>query len=95
MQCGTKSEILDCIAPTEIHTRVKPNTTAVILEGSVLVRQIRPGYAVTTMCDYADKNFLPHVQGWFDSHLRVDVVFDTYKLGSIKGATLEMRGTWM
>ncbi len=42
MHLDTKSEILECIAPTEIQTCVKPETTAAILEGSVIVRQVRP-----------------------------------------------------
>ncbi len=53
MHLDTKSEILECIAPTEIQTRVKPDTTAAILEGAVIVRQVRPRSS-PTMSDNAD-----------------------------------------
>ena len=88
MHQGTKSDILDCIAPVEVRTRVRPNTTVAILEGSVLVRQLRPGVSVYIR-DYVDQVFGPHILTWMATHQRVDVVFDTYR----KGATRDKRGS--
>ncbi len=86
-----KSEILECISSRETHMDHQPGTSAVVLEGSVLVHLLRPGHSVYFK-DYIDQVFGPHIILWFGTHQREDVIFDTYRQGSLKAATHEKRG---
>ena len=91
MHQTTKSDILECIAPPVVCTRDAPATTCTILDGSVLVQQLRPETSITIK-DYVDTVFGPHILRYFNNHQRVDVVFDTYSSESIKCGTREKRG---
>ena len=91
MHQTTKSDIIQCIAPLEVCTKDAPATTCAIIDGSVLVQQLRPGSSVHIL-DYIDTVFGPHILMYFNSQQRVDLVFDTYNKESIKSATRQKRG---
>ena len=76
MYHGTKSEILECL-PKPRHSN-QWSTTAIVLDGAVIVQMKRPVNSVT-FDDYASKIFLPYVLSWFEKHQRVDIVWDVYK----------------
>ena len=87
MHHGNKSEILYCIIPSELDNR-KPETTAAVLDGAVIVQMLRPGNAVT-VGDYFTDVFMPYIMSWFESNNRVDVVWDVYSKTSLKSGTRE------
>ena len=89
MYHGTKSEIIDCLPVPSSFSQVL--TTAVVLDGAVIVQMKRPNTCIT-FDDYAEKVFLPYVLSWFDTHLRVDVVWDVYKKDSLKAEVRRKRG---
>ena len=92
MHHGAKSDILECIYPCRETEWTKPLTTAVIIDCAMGVHMLRPKDA-TTFLEYFDNIFSDYVLGWFNSHTRVDVVFDVYSELSIKSGLREVRGS--
>ena len=90
MYHGTKREILDCIVPNSSETG-KPQTTAAVLDGPVVIQSLRPVNSITIQ-EYIDNVIYPHLGNFLEVNDRVDVVFDVYKKSSIKSATREERG---
>lgn len=91
MHHGTKSEILDCIVPSDVPNH-RPVTTAAVLDGAVLIPMLRPGSAVTIR-DYFTEILQPYVLSWFETNDRVDIVWDIYTKTSLKSGTREQRGS--
>lgn len=89
MYHGTKSEIVSCL-PVPVHSGQRL-TTAVVLDGAVVVQMKRPGTSVTFE-EYTNNIFLPYVLSWFETHIRVDVVWDVYKKDSLKADVRRKRG---
>ena len=56
---GDKSEVLDCFVPKDLDN-LRPNTTAAVLDGAVLIQMLRPRNAVT-LGDYYIKEFVPYI----------------------------------
>ena len=83
MHQTTKSDILGCIAPPVVCTRDAPATTCTILDGSVLVQQLRPETSITIK-DYVDTVFGPHILRYFNNHQRVDVVSTPIAVRALK-----------
>ena len=83
---GDKAELLSCIKEVCINDDTSPSASAAVLEGSVLVNMIKPGK------EYAEKLFVPRVQREIELYERVDVVFDTYKMDSLKSTARQKRG---
>eukprot|EP00745_Piridium_sociabile_P029611 TRINITY_DN48831_c1_g1_i5.p1 TRINITY_DN48831_c1_g1~~TRINITY_DN48831_c1_g1_i5.p1 ORF type:complete len:333 (-),score=65.80 TRINITY_DN48831_c1_g1_i5:455-1453(-) len=91
MHHGNKSEILDCIVPTDLDNR-RPVTTAGVLDGAVLIQMLRPRSAVT-IGDYFTEEFVPYILSWFEGNDRIDIVWDVYSKTSLKSGTREQRGS--
>lgn len=91
MHHGNKSEILDCIVPTDLDNH-RPVTTAAVLDGAVLVQMLRPGNSVN-IGDYFTDVFMPYILSWLQTNNRVDVVWDVYSKTSLKSGTREQRGS--
>ena len=91
MHHGTNSEILDCFIPSNLDNK-KPDTTAAVRDGAMLVQMLRPGSA-TTIREYFTDVFEPYIMSWFDGEDRVDIVWDVYSKTSLKSGTREQRGT--
>jgi hypothetical protein len=91
MHHGTKSEILDCIAPGPPVVD-RPQTSCAVMDGPVVVQMLRPGNA-TTIGHYSASVFLPYIAQWFEYNQRIDVVWDVYSKSSLKSGTREKRGS--
>ena len=91
MYHGDKSEILDCFVPKDLDNQ-RPNTTAAVLDGAVLIQMLRPRNAVT-LGDYYMKEFVPYILSWFAWNDRLDIVWDIYSTTSLKSGTREQRGS--
>ena len=68
-----------------------PAVTSVVLDGAVIVQMLKPGTA-KTFEEYAHQVFIPYVEGQLRRASRLDLVWDSYKDGSLKMATREKRG---
>ena len=90
MHKGDKSEILQCIVPKDLES-VRPETTAAVLDGAVLIQMLRPRNAVT-LGEYYMEEFVPYILSWFEWNTRVDIVWDVYSSTSLKSGTREQRG---
>ena len=92
MRSGNKSDLVKCIQPLETITN-QPQVPAVVLEGSVLVNQLKPKKN-QSFKEYVNNVFYPYV--WKAaieySAQRVDIVFDNYKKQSLKASTRMKRG---
>ena len=91
MHKGDKSEILQCIVPKDLES-VRPETTAAVLDGAVLIQMLRPRNAVT-LGEYYMEEFVPYILSWFEWNTRVDIVWDVYSSTSLKSGTREQRGS--
>ncbi len=83
-----KSDLLKCVSqpfqpkpPTEFDCKV--------LDGAVIVHCL-PVTGATTFDDYASNVFLPYIHS--QRSRRVDIIWDSYILDSLKEATQEKRG---
>ena len=96
MHKGTKSDILKCLVGDieDSTSDTSPYSDVVILDGAFIVQSLRPGTA-STFQDYAEKVFLPYVMSWLKGVYRLDIVWDAYKLNSLKASTREIRGSGM
>ena len=62
-----------------------------VLDGAAIVH-LFPTTNATTFEDYANTNFIPHMNQNICACKRVDVVWDTYICNSIKESTKKKRG---
>ena len=89
---NAKSDLLKCL-PQKNHNQGESPTQfdCKVLDGAVIVHCL-PTIEVSTFDEYADKVFIPHLQQHLQKSKRVDVVWDTYVVDSLKEATREKRG---
>lgn len=88
-----KSDLLKCLPQRNQDLDGTPNHyDCKVLDGAVIVHCL-PTVQATTFDEYADKVFIPYLQQQLQASKRVDVVWDTYVVGSLKEATREKRGT--
>ena len=95
MYTGTKSDILQCLREDIPVSHTSPETTAIVLDGAVIVQMLSPKCGnVATFQDYAESVFIPYILQWLQRNERVDVVFDVYstETASLKQATRDKRG---
>ena len=91
IRSGDKSILVKCLETTTPSLNLPPDVDAIILEGSVLVNQLKPGLS-SKFSDYAKNVFLPYVKRKLQNTSRVDVVWDKYVPNSLKTATRDKRG---
>jgi hypothetical protein len=94
----SKAELVKCLEvlapwPTNI-----PNAEVRIVDGIALVHKLEPKKSNTmikTFSDYAHKEFRPYLtrQFQFEKLTQVDVVWDTYRIDSLKAGTGQSQGT--
>ena len=63
----------------------------ILLDGAVIVHYLSTK-TVSTFNEYADKVFIPYIIKQLRDSTRVDIVWDTYLLDSLKESTREKRG---
>ena len=92
MRSSEKSDLLKCLQPTPPQSHF-PSVSAAELEGSVLVKMIKPKKN-QTFGDYWSEMLIPQLQKYtkeYDAQ-RIDVMFDTYKQESLKSSARKKRG---
>ena len=62
-----------------------------VLDGAVVVHSL-PTAGVSTFNEYSTDVFIPHIVKQLRDANRVDIVWDSYKPGSLKESTREKRG---
>ena len=65
--------------------------SAIILDGAAIVQMLKP-IGVTTFEQYAQDIFKPYIMLQLNAVDRVDIVWDTYKVDSLKSSIREKRG---
>jgi len=91
LHLGSKSDLLVCLEGVAEAQSDAPAVTSVVLDGAVIVQMLKPGTA-KTFEEYAHQVFIPYVEGQLRRASRLDLVWDSYKDGSLKTATREKRG---
>ena len=96
LRSGEKAEILPrlkSLISDSATTVSMPLVDGAVLEGSVLANQLKPGKN-QSFSHYGQEVFLPFIRRYQQRSKasRVDVVFDTYPLISLKNTTREKRG---
>ena len=87
---STKSDLLKCREQPELSD--PPSTyDCIVLDGAVIVHFL-PTKTVNTFSEYAEKIFIPYINKLLQCSTRVDIVWDTYLLDSLKESTREKRG---
>jgi hypothetical protein len=92
MRQGDKADLLLCLQGIKECTDEAPKVDAKILDGAVLV-QMMPPKTATTFQEYSEDVFLPYIIQQLQSVSRVDVVWDVYRIDSLKKRTRQKRGT--
>jgi hypothetical protein len=69
-----------------------PMFDAIILDGGQFIHTLPPRENVPTFKDYVDLVFMPKIRGQLRDCSRLDLVWDTYIEGSLKGETRTFRG---
>ncbi len=87
---GKKSDLLSVLIQ-ETQTEPPVLFDVKILDGAAVVHFLSTT-GITTFNDYASSVFTPHIMKNLDSSKRVDVVWDTYIVNSIKESVRERRG---
>ena len=90
--CDNKSNLMQHLEPLCEVTCSKPCVQAHIIEGSVMVHQVRPSGFAKTFGSYANDVIIPHLSDALKDVERLDVVWDVYKTNSLKKTTREKRG---
>ena len=90
IRTGSKADLLHCM-PLVTSEKDEVNTEASVLEGSVLVNILKPG-AANTFEEYSETVFNPAALQDLKEHIRIDVIFDSYKEKSLKLTTRKKRG---
>ena len=99
---GNKAELLDCIIPPETEhaseeiPREHPDKhcTAAILDGSVVIRFLRPPPDCKDLEAYVHQVVMPYIESYFQrGYRRIDMVFDFYLPDSLKKEVRQSRGT--
>ena len=89
---GTKSDLADELAaasPSSLSSE-QPRSDAFVLDGPAVIHMIKPKNE-STIDEYCE-TFLSHIQTYFYSCNRVDVIFYIYLQSSLKDGVRETRG---
>ena len=62
-----------------------------MFDGAAVINMLRPSTA-KTFNEYASKVFLPYIKQQLCSVIRIDIVWDTYKIYILKASTRAKRG---
>lgn len=91
LHLGAKSDLLACLEDLSEPQSEAPSVTSVVLDGAVIVQMLKPG-AAKTFRDYADMVFLPYISGQLRHVTRLDLVWDSYVVDSLKATARAKRG---
>ena len=87
---SAKSELLQCIEQS-VENEPPAMFDCMVLDGPVIIHSL-PTSGVTTFNEYADKVFMPYLMKQLGNTTRLDIVWDTYIVDSLKESTRTKRG---
>ena len=97
MRHGNKADLMKCLEPLAPQPLISQEVDAKIFDGAALVHILEPknkdSVVVKTFKDYTDIVFLPYLIKELQVAKRVDVVWDSYYVNSLKAHTRQCRGT--
>lgn len=91
MRSGNKADLLSELESLAQPAEARPQVTALILDGAVIVQMLSPGTS-QTFDDYVKNVFIPYIQHQLQHVERLDIVWDVYNTDSLKATTREKRG---
>ena len=91
LHLGTKSDMLVCLEDLSEAQSEAPKVTNVVIDGAAIVQMLKPG-AATTFEEYAHQVFLPYISGQLQHVSRLDLVWDSYVVGTLKATARATRG---
>ena len=95
MRQGHKSDLMGCLEALTPRPANTPEVDVKIIDGAALMHTLDPkksNVAVKTFGDFSQLVFLPYIARQLRSVVRLDVVWDVYKVGSLKSYARERRG---
>ena len=96
MRHASKADLMDCLEALAPRPVDAPEVDVTIIDGAALMYILDPKQSnkvVRTFGEFAQLIFLPYILTKLQSVIRLDVVWDVYKDGSLKSCTRELRGT--
>ena len=91
MRSGSKADLLAQLEARLSPCTTPPETTALIMDGAMIVQMLSPGTA-TTFQEYFTLVFRPYIMHKLQAVERLDIVWDLYIADSLKTATRDKRG---
>ena len=85
-----KADLIALIEDKVEVSSIKPQSDFLVVDGSALVFSLYP--TEITFGTFAQNTFLKKIEGFSNSHQRVDIVFDQYNPESLKCFTRQQRG---
>ena len=92
LNLSTKSDLLVCLESLSEAQSEAPSVTNVVLDGAAIIQMLKPG-AAKTFEEYAHQVFLPYISGQLQHVSRLDLVWDSYVVDSLK-ATARAKHAW-
>ena len=87
LRFSAKSDLLVCFETLVPFVTESPQEiSAIILDGAAIVQMLKP-IGVTTFEQYAQDIFKPYIMSQLNAVDQVDIVWDTYKVDSLKSST--------
>ena len=91
LHLGTKSDMLVCLDGLSEAQYEAPIVSFVVIDGAAVVQMLKPGTA-ETFEQYAHQGFLPYISGQLQHVSRLDLVWDSYAVDSLKATARAKRG---
>ena len=91
LHLGSKSDMIDCLENISEAQSISPTTTMVVIDRAALVQMLKPG-ASKNFKDYAHQVFIPYMLGQLHTASRLDLVWDSYIIDSLKSTARAKRG---
>ena len=91
LHLGIKSDLLVCLEGLSEAQFEALNVTNVVLDGAAIIQMLKPGTS-KTFEEYAHQVFLPYISGQLRHVSRLDLVWDSYVVDTLKATARAKRG---
>lgn len=92
LRFGKKPDLIACVNKETQPPPPPASYDAKVFDGAAIVHAL-PVSSVATFSEYADSKFLPFLENHLKSTKRIDVVWDEYRVASLKDSAREKRGS--
>ncbi|XP_065060733.1 uncharacterized protein LOC135687992 [Rhopilema esculentum] len=91
---GQKADLINCLTSlsAQVPTTTKPSVDAVIIDGAVIVQMLQPK-TVRSFDEYFTAISAPYILRILQNSSRIDLVWDVYKVDSLKKSLRDKRGS--